>query len=248
MLVDTNKYRVKADQLDWRDIPYVSTNKPLRKEVDLRHWSGPIENQLHLGSCTSNAIAGAYELLINKETPKDFTNLSRLFVYYNGRLLENVVKEDVGIYMRDGIKSVKQYGICSESIWPYNISKFAMVPTLASYNDAKHRNIKNYFRIKFFEDILDALNNDIPVTFSMLTYHSFETDSFFNNVIKMPAKDESPIGGHAMFFVGYDLAKEILITQNSFGKFWGDGGYCYMPFAYAKAEIMDTWVFDIEIT
>lgn len=63
----------------------------------------------------------------------------------------------------------------------------------------------------------------------------------------LPQKDEVPVGGHAMTFVGYDMDKRVLITRNSFGSNWGDNGYCYIPFEYAQNEVMDAWVFDIVV-
>lgn len=202
---------------------------------------------MHLGSCTAQAIVGAYELLMNKETPKDFVDLSRLFVYYNARLIENKVTEDIGAYMRDGIKAVRQYGICAENLWPYYIDDFTMVPTEHAYLDAKKRNIKNYFRLQDLNDILDALTKDIPVVFSMKTYESFEDITPFDYVIPMPKKDQSPIGAHAMCFVGYDSVNKMLLVRNSFGRYWGNRGYCLMSYDYAKTELVDIWIFDIEI-
>ena len=98
---------------------------------------------------------------------------------------------------------------------------------------------------KVFEDILDALNKDMPVVFSMKVYESFEELYNYGTTAKMPIKGESPIGAHAMCFVGYDLNKKLLLARNSFGIDWGMGGYCYLPFDYVRQEVMDMWVFDI---
>jgi hypothetical protein len=87
MLILRAKYNVRQDPSDWRDLPYTFVRQPLRDVVDLRVWASPIENQGHLGSCTGQAVVGAYELLINKEVPEKFTDLSRLFVYYNARAI-----------------------------------------------------------------------------------------------------------------------------------------------------------------
>ena len=50
---------------------------------------------------------------------------SRLFLYYNERALEGTVSTDSGAQIRDGIKSVASQGDCPESIWPYDVTKFA---------------------------------------------------------------------------------------------------------------------------
>jgi len=59
-------------------------------------------------------------------------------------------------------------------------------------------------------------------------------------------KDEQPIGGHAMVMIGYDLSKKRILCLNSFGKYWCNSGTCWMTFDYAKNEVMDGWVFDLD--
>lgn len=245
MLFDKKSiYRVKADIGDWKDYVYQSSNNTLNPVVDLRQYASPVENQGHLGSCTSQAVVGAYELLMNKEMKYKYVDLSRLFLYYNTRLLEGSVEEDLGAYMRDAVKALRKFGICDEKLWPYLLDNFDVEPMKSCYEDAKQRNIKNYFRIIRFNDILDALNMGFPVVFSTQVYISFDG---VQDTVTMPEPNEQPIGGHAMCFVGYDLSKKTLIARNSFGKYWGDNGYCYIPFEYADNQVMDAWVFDINI-
>lgn len=244
-----NTYRIRADRSDWRDQAYQPSLIPLKETVDMRQWASAIENQGHLGSCTGNAIVGVYELLLNRSNSREFVDLSRLFVYYNSRLIEGVTNEDIGAYVRDGIKSLDKYGVCSELLWPYDLNRFATTPSVTSYQDAKRRNIKDYYRLRGINDILDALNNDHPIVFSMLVYNAFEMlyqDSDY--VLKMPSSSESPIGGHAMCFVGYDLNKRLLLARNSFGPAWCMGGYCWIPFDYVAKSIMDCWIFNIDLS
>jgi C1A family cysteine protease len=189
---------------------------------------------------------GVYELLINFEKEHQL-DLSRLFVYYNARLIEDAVQQDVGAYVRDVVKALKQYGVCAESVWPYNIDKFAAEPTPESYTDARSRTIKNYYRISGLPGALDALNNNWPVLFGMEVYPEFDDITTADPVLQMPNKDAEPIGGHAMCLVGYDLDKKLVIARNSFGPNWADHGYCYIPFDYVTNEFVDMWVFDIDL-
>ena len=190
---------------------------------------------------------GAYELLTIKEFPEKFVDLSRLFVYYNTRILEETINEDSGAYLRSGIKAVKTYGLCTEALWPYNISKFTTKPSNESYEDAKYRNIKNYYRLDNNDKILDALNNDIPVVFGILVYESFDTLDNTNCILDVPPENESSIGGHAMVIVGYDLPKKLFLVRNSFGVDWCIDGYCWITFAYMTQELLDAWIFDIDL-
>ena len=240
-------YRLQKDVGDDRDFVYTPTDKPLRDVVDLRNWASPVEDQNLLGSCTANAIVGAYELLTIKEFPKKFVDLSRLFVYYNTRILEETINEDSGAYLRNGIKAVNRYGICTESLWPYDINKFKIKPSAESYEDAKYRNIKNYYRVDSNDNILDALNNDIPVVIGILVYESFDALDKDNYILNLPSDTELSMGGHAMVIVGYDLPKKLFLVRNSFGVDWCIDGYCWITFAYMEQELLDAWIFDINL-
>ena len=79
------------------------------------------------GSCTANAIGGAFEYQYSVEFKQSYMP-SRLFIYYNERLLEGTVNEDVEAQISDGIKTLTIYGVCNETLWPYNISQFKVKP------------------------------------------------------------------------------------------------------------------------
>src|SRR5512140_1650264 len=137
-----HSYGWLSDQPDQRDFMYTAVRRvaaQLPSSVDLRPLCPPIEDQGALGSCTGNAIVGALEFLELKDG-LPLVDLSRLFVYYNERVMEHTVQSDAGAQIRDGIKSVSKQGVCSEAKWPYIISKFTVKPTAACYKEAlKHR-------------------------------------------------------------------------------------------------------------
>lgn len=238
---------VKKDPHDSRDLfCKVSNNSNIKNKVDLRRWCSPIEDQLHLGSCVGQAIVGAFELMINKLHPENFKDLSRLFVYYNARLLEDYVDEDVGVYVRDGIKAVHKWGVCTEELWPYLINKFADTPSVISYLDAKERLIDSYYRINSIDDMIASLGLEIPVVTGIQVFGNFdrlESDA----IIRLPDDKDEILGGHAITIVGYDNNKKYFICRNSFGKDWGDQGYFYMPYDYAELYAMDAWMFNITV-
>lgn len=242
------KYKVTASPKDWRDLYYNFDRIPLKESVDLKDWSSGIHEQSSLGSCAAQAVVSAYELLMKKENPKQYVPLSELFAYFNARLIEGDVSEDSGAYIRDVIKGIAQFGICTESAWPYNVGKFAITPSIESYNEAKSRTVKNYYRLNGLSDILDALNADYPVTFGMHVYPQFALMEYHGETkVAMPNDNEEPLGGHAMMLVGYDLPRQLVLAQNSFGPYWGDQGRCWIPFDYIKNETFDSWIFDIEL-
>ena len=80
----------------------------------------PVYNQGRIGSCTANALAGAlqFDRVKSGQSP-DFIP-SRLFIYYNERVIEGDPSNDGGAQLRDGIKSLQQKGVCPENEWSYD--------------------------------------------------------------------------------------------------------------------------------
>src|SRR5450756_493078 len=81
------------DLPDHRDIMYSAVRKipvKLPTSVDLRPTCSKVEDQGQLGSCTGNALVGALEFL-EKKDKVPYIELSRLFVYYNERVIEHGV-------------------------------------------------------------------------------------------------------------------------------------------------------------
>jgi C1A family cysteine protease len=67
--------------------PLIRFPQGLPPSVDLRSECPPIYDQGQLGSCTGNGIAAAIEFDQRKQRKKEFTP-SRLFIYYNERVIE----------------------------------------------------------------------------------------------------------------------------------------------------------------
>ena len=234
----------KTGVFDFEDLYYVPTNTPLRQNVDLRNFASPIEEQLSIGSCSAQAVIGAYELLTNRDYPTQFKDLSRMFVYYNTRLLDNTENEDIGATVRDTIKSLKTNGVCSEELWPYSEDILFTRPSDLAYADARSRTIINYGKISRVDDMLDALNNNSPIVTGTRLYSPFDNLNKDNAILK---KTFDPVGDHAVCVVGYDLETKMFLVRNSYGPKWGIDGYCWAPFDYAQSEWMDSWTFDIEL-
>lgn len=95
--------------------------------------------------------------------------------------------------------------------------------------------------------MLDALNNDIPVVIGILVYESFDALDKDNYILNLPGDTELSMGGHAMVIVGYDLPKKLFLVRNSFGVDWCIDGYCWITFAYMEQELLDAWIFDINL-
>src|SRR6266436_8649661 len=75
----------------------------LPPSVDLRPSCPPVYDQGQLGSCTANAIAASIQFERAKQGLKPDFVPSRLFIYYNERVIEGTVNSDSGAMIRDGI-------------------------------------------------------------------------------------------------------------------------------------------------
>jgi len=230
------RYGWIPDQPDERDHLYAAPPQyllALPASTDLRQQCPPVYDQGNLGSCTANAIAGAIEFDRLKQKVPDFVP-SRLFIYYNERLIEGTVPIDSGAMIRDGIKSVASDGVCPEPEWPYDISKFARRPPAKCYRDARLDRAVSYQRlVQDLNQMKGCLASGFPFVFGFTVYESFETDTVrTTGHAPMPRFGERAVGGHAVMAVGYDEARQWFTVRNSWGARWGLKGYFTMPYAY----------------
>ena len=230
-------YGWTPDLPDQRDRIYSAPQRvlgALPPSVDLRSACPPVVDQGELGSCTANAIAGALQFDQMKQKLDDVFPPSRLFIYYNERVIEHTVNEDAGAMIRDGIKSVAKDGAPHETLWPYIIAKFTTKPSAAAYKDAlKHRAVLYQRLTQTLDQLKGCLAAGYPFVFGFSVYESFETQAVAKTgKVPMPKSKEKQLGGHAVLAVGYDDASKRFIVRNSWGTGWGLQGYFTMPYDY----------------
>ncbi|HMK30896.1 MAG TPA: C1 family peptidase [Terriglobales bacterium] len=224
------------DLPDPRDLLYAAPPTVLAalpQNVDLRSQFPGVYDQGQLGSCTANAIAGAFQFDQRKLNLKEFVP-SRLFIYYNERKIEGTVDQDSGARIRDGIKTTVKTGVCPESDWPYIIQQFVGPPPPQTLVDAPKNRAISYHRVtQSLNQMKGCLAEGYPFVFGFTVYDSFESPQVAKTgQVPMPAPGENQIGGHAVVAVGYDDSQQRFIVRNSWGDAWGMKGYCTMPYAY----------------
>ncbi|HEY2896575.1 MAG TPA: C1 family peptidase, partial [Gemmatimonadaceae bacterium] len=207
------RYGWVPDLPDQRDFTFRvprRTAVALPPRMDLRPQMPPVYDQGQLGSCTSNAIGGAFEFELRKQHEPDFIP-SRLFIYFNERVIERTVDTDSGAQLRDGMKTLAKQGVCPETLWPYVISEFATAPTAECYAEAKKHLGVTYMRVE--QDVAQmrgCVAAGFPFIFGFTVYESFESDAVARTgTVPMPEGDERTLGGHAMCVVGYDNPKKL---------------------------------------
>ena len=205
----------------------------LPPKVDLRPDCPAVYDQGQLGSCTGNGWAGAVEFLFLKQKLADFTP-SRLFIYYNERADDNDIPQDSGAAISDGATAVTKFGCPHESLWPYDITKFADPPPQTVFDDAKQHLVLQVQQVsQDLTSMKEVLASGLPVVIGFVVYPSFESDTVTKTgVVPMPGHHEKSVGGHCVMIVGYDDSHSQFICRNSWGTGWGLAGYFMMPYAY----------------
>jgi len=233
------KFSLKtADDFKDKDI-FVSGSVLIPDTADLRPWCSAVEDQGRLGSCGPNASTGAMELLYNK-LGIPFAELSRLFLYKNTRNIMGTSQDDSGVDNASMFKAAKDFGVCPEKEWPYDISKFKKTPPVSCYKSALKRQLTQYARLESLNEIMEAVGvKKVGVVIATTVYSSFESDEVAKTgMVPVPdTRKEKNLGGHDMLIVGYDKPKRLLLVRNSWSDAWGIKGYCWIPFEYVEKGI-----------
>lgn len=247
MAIPYSHYNVIKSTPDSRDLLFAKIASPvenLPSAVNMISKCPPVYNQFSCGSCTGNAIAAAYQFDLMRQGLQSFEP-SRLFIYYNERVVEGTVYRDSGAMIRDGMMSISQNGVCPEELWPYDISKFAIRPSPEAYAAAMQHTTSSYYSVNVeLESMKQTLAQGYPIVVGISVFTSFESSAVAKDgIVPMPAPNEACLGGHCILIVGYSDATQRFIVRNSWGADWGDKGYFYLPYDFATHDLMsDAWV------
>ena len=200
--------------------------------VDLRVYLNPVVDHSIIASCSVEAIATAYEYLLQRHQGKEVT-LSRWFIYYNARAaLDNLV-EDSGVSLAQAIASLQKYGACGAETYADQPGIINEKPPESVYQAILSYSLElpvalaiNLGSFKFY------LAAGYPVAFGLEVFTSFGEVAEDGLVLLPDLEMESHLGSHALLAVGYSDIDEVVIARNSWGVNWGDRGYCYLPYEY----------------
>lgn len=223
----------------------------LRTGVAAKDW--PIWDQGAVPSCTAHAVAGValFEMIAGGRTPLIVP--SRLFLYYNERVMDGDAEVEACSYVSDGIDVVLEHGFCGDThvpgvvphdaVWAYSTDAAVVEkrPPETCYAFAKGQRTFTYQRVHDdLQHLLGCLAGGHPFTI-LVSMCSWARVSQRGD-IPLPTPDErsSAASGawHAMAIVGYDNAKRLFIVRNSMGARrkgetgWGDAGYGTIPYEF----------------
>lgn len=239
---------LQPDLLDNRDLIFEANITELPSKVDNRIYAGEIEDQLQTGSCVANATVSSLELLTERNGDK--LDFSRMFLYYNLREPYSELKEkDSGAYLRDGFKMCNKQGLCEEKYWEFIQSNVNIKPTQEAYDKANQYKVLEYKRIveknsSTINYLKCAVLNGYPIIIALTLDKSFY---YLNKNLQTQNytgtnKTEDIIGSHAMSVVGYDDELKGFIVENSWGIYWGEKGFCLIPYDVMLKDCHDIWI------
>jgi C1A family cysteine protease len=212
------------------DIDFITIDPSITKSIIDTPF---IFDQGTINSCVSNAIALYVAIIVG--TTKINHAVSRLFIYYNGRVLGNYdTANDTGMSVYDGCNSFQQYTPPFENLWPYSVSNYAVKPLESLYN-TPFSDLTNIVYLQIRQNIVTIKSYIIsktPVIFAITIFPSFYTAGKTGIVVMPNVASEISIGAHCVLIVGFDDSKQMFICANSWGTKFGNRGIFMIPYEY----------------
>lgn len=211
-------------------------------DVSLRSFCVDMD-QLNENACAGNSTAESVEILNNIAGYKAVP-LSRQFIYNLARNENSDLANDNGTYIRSCFDVLSRYGVSDEYLFPYDPTKFNVMPPLMAMRQAMGHKIQAAYRIPDTgnpQDRIDAciaaLRAQHPIVFGTQVSSDFE--NLLGTATQKPPT--TSVGGHAMVIVGW--IGGLFLVKNSWGIDWGEGGYAYFDPSYISwALTSDLWV------
>lgn len=228
--------------VDSRDIRFSTTTIVVPPSASMRDKMPRVRDQGQIGSCTGFATAYAVGALVRSESDWD-TVYSPLFVYNNAREMIGEIGQDYGAYIRDAVKSVNKFGIARENDFMYYELEHVQfkLPPESAYESARSWRLGEYRAVTNIAQLKSALAQGQPVVGGFLCYENLGAYSTWNDGIVLEPTG-AVTGGHAVCFTGYDDTKRLVQFINSWGSYWGDDGFGYLPYSFFETnKVSDMW-------
>lgn len=238
------------DQRDLRARTLFGARRGIRQEsMELVGCVPRIKDQGSTLSCVGQAIGTAIDARLRRLGRWDVPESSSQAIYTFARALErNPLLDfeskppplvDFGSHPRLAMKGMKDWGVPTESRWPFNPSRIDEELPWDVMQESSTHCVQAWWRIDSMgkervEDVCQALMMGYPVVFGTVVDQAFMD---FTGKGWVPVPDASRlVGGHMMCFVGYksEDSQRVLKGVNSWGSEWGDDGFYWAGEAFVQ--------------
>lgn len=240
-----------AEQL--RGIPVASSpysGDEMPNSADLSENMPPVGNQGTQNSCVAWALA--YAVKSYQEKVED-----RVPFYSGSNVDNNRIFSPAFIYNqmnngRDGGSSfifsmnlLSDQGCVPMSDMPYNSSDYLTLPSDELKEKAKTFRIDYWRQVNFLDpkEVKAQINAGYPVLIGVSIDKGFEQKGHgAMNPYIWNSYDKSETSGHAMVIVGFDDHLKAFKIMNSWGKEWGNYGYCWISYEFFPLCVHEAYV------
>lgn len=250
MTIEANLYhRPEPEALAAAHWSFTDKMKPAlsreQRGSDMREFSSPRHDQRQTNSCAAQSVIKVNEILRIKKWGKGaHVDLSRLAAYFLGRELMDPPEtdKDEGVYISAVAEAIRRFGVCAESLWPFDEKLVLKSPPWRIMQSAYKNQIAGWTRITTtgddrVADVITSLYNGIPVAYGTMVGEAWQKYGPGSEPLGIPDKAE---GAHATVLLGWDPQKGVLIGENSWGNGWGqDGFYEIRPEVIASSGTND---------
>jgi hypothetical protein len=207
--------------------------------VSLRAKCPPVLDQSGSNSCSAHAYTSALRFLHLRDGADE--PLSRLFCYWVTRVFIEAQRpsDDVGCVAVNVITALENYGVCTESAWPYDRTKLALQPPEEAFGDATKRKLLVAMPLHTLRAIKLSIAAGFPVPLAFPIARSVidgedggASRTHETGCFPLPSAADPAGGDHFVLAIGYDDATGQVEFENSWGTGWGDAGYGYLPYAF----------------
>lgn len=173
----------------------------------------------------ANAFGGAIEYIIKRRAGHD-VNVSRLFIYYNGRMIQQQSFEvtDGGASKRTIALGLRKFGVCAEFVWPYERAYLDERPPAHVYDAARQISVEVLSIPRDLRAMKTCLTNEVPFLIGIRLLPQATNEAKYNQgFVSMPNPHDPQVLAtptHAVLVVGYDDRTNHFIVRNSWGQDW----------------------------
>jgi hypothetical protein len=221
----------------------------------------PIRNQGRYGACTAfagtavrAALTARYHLELGEDPDVGDTPSAR-YAYWRTRQLDGDPNVDQGASMESACRVYPTFGVAPARYDPWDDAKAATgdltwlnhAPTAEAEAGAQFFGASGFARLSgqgmsLIASIAQCIAEGYPplIAFGvpLVSFEQIGSDG----KVRVPGAGEASLGGHAnaVFAVFADNSWPgggCLLLMNSWSTSWGQGGWGYMPFAWATTQI-----------